>query len=138
MDNWEKIIKGLEHCILFDDFECADKECPYYKNCGATDTPKELIHDVFTLLKAQEPRVLKLEELLPVPKTDVWLEYEDSVTPASWTMTTKDTIGFYCHGFISDGRGMTNVLLLDEYGEYWRCWSARPTDEQRETTPWDS
>ena len=23
------------------------------------------------------------------------------------------------------------------YGEYWRCWTAQPTDEQREAAKWD-
>lgn len=26
----------------------------------------------------------------------------------------------------------------DEYGEYWRCWISRPTDEQREKEPWNA
>ena len=32
-----------------------------------------------------------------------------------------------------------HASLLDgeEYGETWRCWPQRPTDEQREATPWN-
>ena len=25
----------------------------------------------------------------------------------------------------------------DEYGKTWRCWTSRPTDEQREKEPWN-
>ena len=24
-----------------------------------------------------------------------------------------------------------------EYNQTWRCWTSRPTDEQREATPWE-
>ena len=26
---------------------------------------------------------------------------------------------------------------LDDYGKTWRCWTSRPTDEQREAEPWE-
>lgn len=26
----------------------------------------------------------------------------------------------------------------DEYGKTWRCWTQRPTKEQREATPWET
>lgn len=25
----------------------------------------------------------------------------------------------------------------ENYGRTWRCWTSRPTDEQREATPWE-
>ena len=29
------------------------------------------------------------------------------------------------------------IFECDEYNRTWRCWSARPTDEQRKAVKWD-
>ena len=29
-------------------------------------------------------------------------------------------------------------LGMDEYGKTWRCWTSRPTEEQREGKPWQT
>ena len=30
----------------------------------------------------------------------------------------------------------SRILGDSGYGKTWRCWTSRPTDEQREATPW--
>lgn len=57
MADREKVIKGLECCILSDEeCECPD-ECPYHDDCWETDY--ELVYtlkkDALELLKEQEP-----------------------------------------------------------------------------------
>ena len=90
------------------------------------------------LFKVQEPRVLTLEET-EACEDSVWLEknipeWEEPI-PVLVNETNKylDTFtsrsGWRFQGEKSRGYG--------EYGKTWRCWSARPTDEQREAVPWD-
>jgi hypothetical protein len=83
------------------------------------------------LLKAQEPRVMTLKEI--VSADCAWIEYATSrniVIALPWDIElTDDTYNFI---------GMPNcfVEFRSLYGEEWRCWTARPTDEQREAAPW--
>lgn len=55
MTDREKVIKGLECCVLFKGFECTNRNCPYWEDCSATSTSNELLHDVLAMMKAQEP-----------------------------------------------------------------------------------
>jgi hypothetical protein len=130
----EKVIKGLECCAA----DCVDG-CPYEKieaegwNCTTL-----LCRDALELLKAQEPRLLKQEELEEVGGVcylewfaDLYLGiiiHEDVIiqkgafTDTAVGIATEDGIGFWA---------------LGEYGKTWRCWTSRPTDEQRKKTPWE-
>ena len=82
------------------------------------------------MLKAQEPRVLTLEE---IEASDVvWMNVSDTViaavydvfssTPNFWDFHTKQG---------------TWSMAVREYGRTWRCWSSRPTDEQRRAVKWE-
>ena len=118
----EKVIRGLECCKNPSWEGCED--CPYYEHC------EELARDALALLKAQEPRVMTLEEL--VRDNVVWLEDYDkeNVVP-----------GIYCDGHDGDrvfATKMHGYLFVkdDDYMIRWRCWTSRPTDEQREAVKW--
>jgi hypothetical protein len=111
----EKVIRGLEHCIA-DNCDL----CPYDENVdcpGFDPTPKTLLADVLALLEAQEPRVMTLEEA----KSAYAVEYRSG---------KMREVG-------------AAILDLDvdplnaEYGKIYRVWTSRPTDEQREETPWE-
>jgi len=93
----------------------------------------EYIMEGYNLFKAQEPRVLTLEELSE--KTDVWLESleYDTIDPALSSGSYDDgTVGL-----------MTleeeELFYMDEadYGVKWRCWTSRPTEEQRKAVKWE-
>ena len=141
----EKAVKGLECCLpMMSKYAIGNcLECPYARKItpeeGPTGCCHEMLYDALELLKGQEPRVMTLEELLPATKDDVWLEYDNAVTPATWVMTdTKEkTISYYCHGFIHHGRGVTMTLPIGKYGVDWRCWTSRPDDKRRAETPWE-
>ena len=83
------------------------------------------------LLKAQEPRVMTLKEI--VSAECVWVEYATSgniIIALPWDIElTDDTYNFI---------GMPNcfVEFRSLYDQEWRCWTSRPTDEQRAATPW--
>ena len=87
-----------------------------------------------TLLKAQEPRVLTLEELSTLP-IDTPVFIEEINDECGWNVfygidEEKDVC--FC-GF----RASADYYDLEEYGMSWRCWTSRPMDKQREETPWN-
>ena len=127
----KKALLGLECCM---DGRC--QECPYYPpGCGGTsdDVPirSAVIQDVLAALAALEPRVLTLEDAL---EADVcWLEIEgsDRVPPCRIGGGVKCVT-------IRRFDQVPEAALLDEYGKLFRCWSARPTEEQRKAAPWNN
>lgn len=89
-----------------------------YSNTTVNGMPiGNIIDGIIALLKAQEPRVMTLEEA----KSTYVVEYR------------------------SGKMREVGAALLDldvdplnaEYGKVYRVWSSRPTDEQREATAWE-
>ena len=65
MTEREKVIKGLECCSTFDSYGfplC--EECPYADD-GTCHELDQLHRDAFSLLKAQEPNWISVDERLP-------------------------------------------------------------------------
>ena len=87
-------------------------------------------------LKAQEPRVMTVEEVLALPEdTPIYIENCDG--PNGWDVyagITKDADNDVVTGAIW---ATCEYWSQDEYGETWRCWTSRPTDEQMEAIPWN-
>lgn len=91
-------------------------------------------------LIAQEARVMDVAEVTACEEgTVLWVEERQNVT---WnlfpleiyvTSTHPDTGTAYlilitCHDCMK--------FECDEYNRTWRCWTTKPTDVQREATPW--
>ena len=96
-----------------------------------------VINSAIALLKEQEPRVMTLEDVKQAEVgTVVWLE---------WRIESKINSGIF---FRLINKGIDDSLefhVLDGfvaarlacYGTEWRCWTSRPTDEQRKAVKWD-
>lgn len=89
--------------------------------------------DAIELLESQQPRVLTLEEVRLQTWDYCYIEAE--VKPHSKMLETLcGTHRLYC---------TTSIMLEkqtrgdEEYGKTWRCWTAKPTDEQRKAAKWD-
>jgi len=83
-------------------------------------------------LQAQEPRVLTLEEVLSQEWDYVYIETEHR--PYSKEIEAYcGTHTIYCSTTVVHKRLTSGD---SEYGATWRCWTARPTEEQRKATPW--
>ena len=101
------------------------------------DEEKDALTKAIEALTAQEPRVLTLEELRSLDGTDhfVWLEdngeYElyDCYAEVTTYQNNVELNTF--------GREVEFEPDNEEYGKTWRCWSARPTEEQRKAVKWD-
>ena len=95
------------------------------------------------MLREQEPRVMTLEEVIkhyslpPVFVDDLSAQedYLEDIAPLYFDFPVADSFAVHWRGYHSVSR------YLDEwkasYGMKWRCWTARPTDEQREAVKWD-
>ena len=130
----EKVMRGLEHCALSHKSLTLCDGCDYYAHM---DPPciAVLAEDTLALLKAQEPRVMTLEETIASCDEPVWLEEN----------TLQGSYGAW--GIVKGLHEQYKAAVIDEvrftywakakYNITWRCWSARPTEEQRKAVPWD-
>ncbi len=85
-------------------------------------------------LKAQEPRVMTLEEVKALPsETDVWLDEFCSIVVAA-TISCTMYGNAYFYGIEHAEYGLDYKLI--DYGKEWRCWTSRPTYKQKKMTPW--
>lgn len=141
MSDREKVIKGLK-CHVNGHPHTRCHKCPYWGTGphGSSEC-NVLAADALALLKEQEPRVMNVTEVTACEVgTVLWVEERQGVT---WNLfpleidvssTHPDTGTNYLF-FITyhDIR----IFECDEYNRTWRCWSARPTDEQRKAVKWD-
>lgn len=92
-----------------------------------------------TMPRAPEPRVMTLEELKVGVKC--WLERHDGeLWKARVSVVDKCSDGihgiFKAYDMIELFGMRVRYNYAWTYGKTWRCWTSRPTDEQREATPW--
>lgn len=132
MDKLEKVIKGLE-CCVGDNAKCDG--CPYPPIDTTGCHKEDMMRDALELLKAQEPRVLTLEEAQKAQyvflETRKWVEGDYHGIAKHKATEFSD-----CLTEFVDGYGC--VLSCDNsmYGDNWRCWTTMPDDDQMEATPW--
>lgn len=125
MNKIAKVIRGLERFI--DDFKSF---------CGNRDDWKR-VYDALALLREQEARVMTLEKIQSGTVEVAWLECSDKeeVRAGLWfkRINEGEDEGIIIH--VLDGfEGLRTAV----YGKTWRCWTARPTEEQRKAVPWDA
>ena len=105
------------------------------------------IVEMLVLLKAQEPRVMTLEEVKQ--ERICWIEDADDGMTVRLFPATMFGIGEYANGSKSymflaqkpwaiDANDCEWWYLIEDYGEIWRCWTSRPDDKRRAETPWES
>lgn len=147
MELFEKVEKGLECCN--DGHKC--KACPYGKHLDSTiGCAQNVMRDSLSLLHSQQARIKELEmvqtarvmTLEEVKNSEIvyfedYADPDDSVEPIIRPAVNVEVK--------NGGIVMLDSILWDEgftfnsdsdYGKTWRCWTARPTDEQREAIPW--
>lgn len=130
MTDMGKVIKGLEHEIARTDLDWLD--------CVEV----ALLRDALDLLKAQEPKLMTLD--LPPAEWDdkvIWLEIKGKEPIPCLLRECRDRMMFGRYErlmyFDVVGSYRESGYMLKNYGVKWRCWTERPTDEQREATPWN-
>ncbi len=128
-----------------------ERECVFRNACGECNRfcaecdllqdgteLHEMYTDVIALLKAQEPRVMTLEEVI---NSNDPIYIEQTEHDGKWCVVLKRSVeGYYKGPFdkVTLFMGVDGYLpfITSEYNKTWRCWTSRPTDEQREAIPW--
>lgn len=143
MTELEKVLNALENCTAHPKcMDCGWKECEHEHE--TVEIPLTLAKDAISLLKAQEPRVMNAEELrkyLMVNENgllshDQWQElgqraplYIEFRRPDEYQVNWRTAERLRPWAMES--------MFWDSYDKDRRCWTARPTDEQREAVKWD-
>lgn len=137
MPNQERVLHGLDSCGFHDGIPniCEVTECPYRDDkCGCVH---ELAHDagllISELLKAQEPQVMSIGDLYDYDMGFYERRDEEFVWPVLISRGGPDddeTVGFIRKdGYeLRSDCGLMNIT--------WRIWTAYPSHELREATPW--
>ena len=99
-----------------------------------------MCHDVATrleeLLAAQTPRVMTLEEVRQFVYGSPYIietNLPGDEPRLMWGLYSHQGVSGNFDFAITDGR---KRLFDADYGKTWRCWTQRPTKEQREAEPW--
>ena len=129
MADREKVIYSIERCICHVPDACRD--------CGYDNEPcpkcfEHLLRDAHDLLKAQEPRVMTLDEVKTAEV--VWIEQVGECVPAIKIRTVEDGKILFAYSYEENIH--TINIMPKYYGKISRCWASRPTDEQREAASW--
>ena len=124
----EDAVKGLRNVIdwHYGKYEQTHEED--YLNDG------DFLTAVANMLKAQEPRVMTLEEVKMLDSDYYYLE-----SMRSPGKELREIVGAYVLTCVTwPSITWARQTMGDSgYGKTWRCWTSRPTDEQREATPWN-
>ena len=121
----EKVIRGLECCSQQRGGPELCEQCPYDNEpfpCG-----NALLQDALALLREQEPRVMTREEVI---QSNDWIWYQLKNTHCGWTISVD------CDGKWIEWEDSTTDQRC-KYGKKWRCWTARPSEQQMRDTKWE-
>ena len=142
MPDREKVIGGLEsHANPKSCETCAGEVCPYCNMGGSYYTgvtcSSFLAADALALLKEQEARVLTPREFDEVRLSKpIWLEVRNmGLLGPALSRYLRHEYGKVAFSLIENRAIERDVT---EYNWDWRCWSARPTEEQMRDTPWEA
>lgn len=139
MPDREKVIRGLEICA---NGVSSCQKCPFKDKCKGTSNAA--MAAAIELLKAQEPRVMTLEEVIehyslpPVFPDDLGMQFDyyEDIEPLYFDFPhQEDPWIVHWRGYNQVGKYLEDWKA--DYGKSWRCWTSRPTDEQRKRVKWD-
>ena len=132
MTERDRALDAFRNCIT----EPKCKDCPWTEcstlNNGSVEIPRDLALAVMREFVAQEPRVMGFDEV--ISGDECWLE------------AVNGACG-YADCYACTGTGEVQIfrckydnpqyITASDYLKTWRCWTSRPTDEQREAVKWE-
>lgn len=123
----DKLLKAQEPEAL--DMPKPDSEI----GCWYDITHNYTLEQVVSALKSQEPRVMTLEEVKMLDSDYYYLESMRS--PGKELREIVGAYGLTCVTWPSI-TWARQTMGDSGYGKTWRCWTSRPTDEQRRAVAW--
>lgn len=100
---------------------------------GLADKTRECMEKAYTdALCRPLQKPLELHEASD-RRTPVWMEGRNGMLEMADVVNVSDAQRFAVFFF-----GQRNHVVLSEvgYGETWRCWATKPTDEERQAAAW--
>jgi hypothetical protein len=107
------------------------------------------ITDTDRMLKGQELRVLTLDEVKAIGEQNyqcldeniglIWSEERNALNiakPTYYDFGLEDSEEEPIHLYYV-GTDFFDTFDQNTYGKSWRCWSSKPTEEQREAVKWE-
>lgn len=93
-------------------------------------------------IRPDAPRVMTLEEINNSLKKPLWKETKSNNKDlyTGWVLAYDIQTGIGITGTrlgMAEPNGRVVWYRLDDYGRKWRCWTEKPTDEQRKAVEWD-
>lgn len=135
MTKRENVMKGLKICVQCRSSKDCDG-CPYEgERTYAVPCGHVLMADALALLKEQEARVLTLDETIASCENPVWLE-ENTLQGSYGAWGVVKSL-HEKYNAVNIGGVRFGYWPRAKYNISWRCWSARPTEEQMRDTPWE-
>ena len=128
MDKREKVIYSIERCISNVPDACRD--CGY-DNELCPKCFEHLLRDALELLKAQEPKLLTIEEI--TGDGECWFEGINGACGYADCYMCTGSKEVEVHRISMK----PEYVSWDDFKKKWRCWSYRPTDEQKNEVKWD-
>ena len=122
-----------EHC------EYDNASCGYEIPSDALALIRQQQARIAELEAAQMARVMSLEELENALDTVVWVEepeFENFADHYALIVAYSHKVGFVRVSFGFAEMPVDCVYEYENYGKKWRCWTQRPTDEQRKEAEW--
>lgn len=139
MENLDRVIEELERALRVWLYEQTDRNLMLVQ--------PDVVEDALAILKAlaasRQARVIRKDELAYImPGAVVWMEVnivEYDGTPLPVSPMCVDRVG---NVQIGDESFMAVVFAneyapVEDYGDGYRLWTARPTDEQRREEKWE-
>ena len=136
----EEAIEVLKCCMTDDCDNCQMKAENVYRCAESSfapafvEVPKEMLLQVLEMAQAQQPRVLTLEEVRERKPFHLWAE--DTETGAQ-VFQVAYVGGLYVDSAEDWSVDPDHRNTPEYYGKSWRFWDKKPTNEQRQATPWD-
>lgn len=105
----------------------------YARNYALSEDEEMDILEAISVLRNQEPRVLTIQELMSVTKP-VYIDYR-YLESGVWALS----MGFTPEYFLFNSAKLTTLNhKVNLYGKYWRVWTDKPNDKQRNAIRWEN
>ena len=109
-----------------------------YRDWYSLDDLKRFATEALEVLKSQEPTLLSITDIL---ETYPMCWFENRATHSGCYCQIMPAVIMNNRSKVIDvqvfGTGIQMVAFPSQYNQLWRCWTSRPTDEQREKVKWD-
>lgn len=120
MQDRQKVIEGLEYLITaYAFYHAEDEQC---------------LEDAVELLKERETKLLDADEI--ISGIIYWMECEN--VSQVWPIEMHHIRNQHLLNGPEWEDDYGDVWKMPEYNKKWRCWSAKPTEEQRKAVSWDA